>query len=91
MCIIEGMGAIEETHRSGPIQGTRITFRYAWTQIVIDPTGSPTVCLTDEVAAVALRGIGQWMTRNAIFREMAIRIHYEQYFCGRALVSLLRP
>ena len=85
------MGAIEATHREGPIQGTKIKFTYTWIQILLDPTGSSVLCLTNEVAIIALRGLGQWMTKNAIFVALRINIYYKQYFCGFADLSLLQP
>ena len=85
------MGGVEATHRRGPIQGTTVKFTYTWIQIILDPTGSSALCLTNEIAIIALRGIGQWMTKNAIFTASRVGIFYKQYFCGFADVSLLQP
>lgn len=82
MCIIEGIGALEETIAGDPIEDNKLTFTYSTVQIVLDDQGSPTGRFLNDIASWSMRGIAEWMTKNEHFREMSVGVYYNQYFCG---------
>lgn len=91
MCIIEGIGRLNDDKPGDPIRDDKLTFTYTWIQVVLEDQSTPEGRFLNDIAGLTLRGIAEWMTKNDCFRELKVGIYYDQNFCGVAEVTLLRP
>ena len=87
MCVIEGMDELGETQAGDPIKDGRLVFDYDEVHIVLQDEGSPRGRFLNDIASWTLRGLAEWMTIYDRYRELTVRVTYNQYFCGTAKVS----
>ena len=89
MCIIEGLGALDDTHAGDPLEDHKLNVSYSSVSILLEDRGSPTGRFLNDIAAWTMRGIGEWMTKNDHFKQMSVGVYYNQYYCGVAEVGLV--
>ena len=91
MCVIEGLGMLEDTQAGDPIEDHRLTIEYNMVNILLDDRGTPTGRFLNDIAGWTLRGMAEWMTKNDHFRELSVKVYYNQYYVGVAELKLLHP
>ena len=90
MCVIEGLGMLEDTQAGDPIEDNKLKIEYTSVSILLEDRGTPTGRFLNDIAGWTLRGMAEWMTKNDHFRELAVKVYYNQYFVGVAEVTLLQ-
>ena len=89
MCVIEGLGKLENTERGDPIEDHKVAYSYNCVRVVLEDRGTPTGRFLNDIASWTLRGMAEWMTKNDCFREMSVEVYFNHYYCGVANLGKL--
>lgn len=76
-----------EYHPGDPLEDGSFRFAFNGVQLSLVDRGRPRGRFMYDIGAYTLRGIAEWMTKNDAFREMAVAVYYNQYYCGTAAVT----
>ena len=88
MCVILGMDKLGEDMAGDPLENGKVIFDYGGAQMTLEDQGSPHGRFTNDIGFSTLRGLAQWMTKHARYREINAAVYYNDvYFVGRARVS----
>lgn len=87
LCIIEATDRMTECDPSDPMEDGSFDFAFNGVHLSLIDRGRPRGRFMYDIGAYTLRGIAEWMTKNENFREMAVAVFYNQYYCGTAAVT----
>ena len=88
MCVILGMDKLGEEMAGDPLENGKVVFDYGGAQMTLEDEGSPRGRFTNDIGFSALRGLAQWMTRYARYKEINAAVYYNDvYFVGTAKVK----
>ena len=83
MCVILGMDNLGEMAGGDPLENGQVAYEYGGVKITLEDRGTPQGRFTNDIGFSTLRGLAQWITQYARYREITATVTYNDvFFCG---------
>ena len=88
MCVILGMDKLGEMAGGDPLENGQVAYEYGGVEITLQDRGTPQGRFTNDIGFSTLRGLAQWITQYARYREITATVTYNDvFYCGVVTVK----